>query len=71
VTRRRYSITVAGRVSDSVAAAFEPLDVVRVDGHTTIAGEALDQAALHGVLRKVELYALDLLTIETAPPGDG
>lgn len=62
---RRYEITVAGRVSDAVAADFAPLDVTRDNGNTVIAGEALDQAALHGVLRRIESYALVLLTVQS------
>jgi hypothetical protein len=58
-----YQITVRGRLSDSVASAFEGLTASPSAAGTVICGELPDQAALFGVLDRIESLGLELLAV--------
>ena len=58
-----YQITVRGRLSDSVASAFEGLSASPSAAGTVICGELPDQAALFGVLDRIESLGLELLAV--------
>ena len=58
-----YQITVRGRLSDSVALAFEGLTATPSAAGTVICGELPDQAALFGVLDRIESLGLELLAV--------
>ncbi len=60
-----YVLRVAGAVDAHWAAWFAGLTMtVAADGTTTLAGRLADQAALHGVLRKIRDLNLILLSVE-------
>ena len=53
-----YDIAVRGHLSPSVAAAFDDFELI-VDGDTTtLRGEIVDRAALHGVINRIEQFGL-------------
>jgi len=58
-----YQITVRGRLSDAVASAFEGLTATPSAAGTVICGELADQAALFGVLDRIESLGLELLAV--------
>jgi hypothetical protein len=58
-----YQITVRGRLSASVASAFEGLTASPSAAGTVICGELPDQAALFGVLDRIESLGLELLAV--------
>jgi len=58
-----YQITVRGRLSDGVASAFEGLTATPSAAGTVIYGELPDQAALFGVLDRIESLGLELLAV--------
>lgn len=59
-----YEIRVAGHLSDQWADWFEGLTIQRqADGHTRLICQVIDQAALHGLLRKVRDLGLVLLSV--------
>ena len=58
-----YQITVRGRLSDSLASAFEGLTAMPSAAGTVICGELPDQAALFGVLDRIESLGLELLAV--------
>jgi len=58
-----YQITVRGRLSDSVASAFEGLTASPSAAGTVICGELPGQAALFGVLDRIESLGLELLAV--------
>ena len=59
-----YVIRLQGHLDDSWADWFEGLTFTRAeDGTTTLIGEIADQAALHGVLKKIRDLGLPLLSI--------
>ncbi len=56
-------ITVRGRLSDRLAAAFDGLTPVRRRGATELVGEVVDQAQLHGLLARVRDLGLELRSV--------
>ncbi|MDT3438786.1 MULTISPECIES: hypothetical protein [unclassified Pseudofrankia] len=68
----RYEIRVDGHLSPRWAAWFGDLTLTAMsDGTTVLRGPAVDQAALHGLLRKVRDAGLPLLCVTQvglAPP---
>ena len=74
----RYEIRVHGRLEDRWAAWFDGMTLTpESDGTTTIHGPVVDQAALHGLLRKLRDVGLPLISVSrldssahtsTAPP---
>lgn len=53
-------ITVRGRLSKRLAAAFDGLTLVVRTGATELVGELADQAQLHGVLARIRDLGLEL-----------
>jgi hypothetical protein len=59
-----YEIRLKGHLDDKWADWFEGLTITREDnGETLLRGPVVDQAALHGVLRKVRDLGLPLLSV--------
>jgi hypothetical protein len=60
----RYEIRLKGHLDDRWADWFDGLTIRREDnGETLLAGPVVDQAALHGLLRKVRDLGLPLLSV--------
>ena len=60
----RYEIRVKGHLEPRWAAWFEGLRLTRErDGTTLLSGPVVDQAALHGLLRKVRDLGLPLVSV--------
>ena len=59
----RYEITVRGRLSPALAAAFDGLSAAPAGADTVIRGDIADQAALYGVLGRIESLGLELLDV--------
>jgi hypothetical protein len=59
-----YAIKLQGHLSESWAEWFEGLAFTHeADGSTTLSGEVADQAALHGLLKKIRDLGLPLLAV--------
>jgi len=59
-----YEIRVNGHLDDRRAGSFEGLTITRQDnGDTVLAGPVVDQAALHGLLRKVRDLGMPLISV--------
>lgn len=66
---RRYEIRLGGHLGPGWAAWFDGLTLVNEDGGTTaIRGEVVDEAALHGLLRKVRDTGLRLVSVTWIQP---
>ena len=61
-TTHYYEITVRGRLSDTLAAAFDGLTATTTAASTVLRG-SIDQAALPGVLDRIDGLGLELLDI--------
>ena len=65
----RYEIRIKGHLDARWAAWFEGLTITREDnGETRLRGLVVDQAALHGLLRKVRDLGLPLLSVIRLQP---
>jgi hypothetical protein len=62
-----YEITVRGRMSTALAAGFGGLRATPSGPNTVLHGELLDQAALYGVLERVESLGLELIDVHRRP----
>jgi hypothetical protein len=65
-----YQITVKGHLDNRWADWFEGLTITLEDnGETLLTGPVVDQAALHGLLRKVRDLGMPLLSVTRVRPG--
>jgi len=65
----RYEIRLKGHLDDRWAAWFGGLTITREDnGETRLTGPVVDQAALHGWLRKVRDLGLPLIAVIQVDP---
>ena len=64
-----YEIRIKGHLADRWAEWFEGLTLTREDnGETLLSGPVVDQAALHGLLKKVRDLGLPLLSVMQVEP---
>jgi hypothetical protein len=67
----RYEIRIKGHLDARWADRFEGLIFTHEsDGTTTLSGPVVDQAALHGLLRRVRDLGIPLLSVIRLTPGD-
>ena len=60
----RYEIRLKGHLDDRWADWFEGLTITReANGETLLAGPVADQAALHGLLKKVRDLGVTLISV--------
>lgn len=66
-----YQIRLKGHLGRSWAPWFGDLTLtLEADGETLLSGPVVDQAALHGLLRKVRDLGLPLLSVTRLDPSD-
>jgi hypothetical protein len=58
-----YQVRVRGRLSETMLVAFPDLRPQLLASETVLAGELPDQAALFGVLYRIEALGLELLEV--------
>jgi len=63
-----YQITVRGRLGPALVDAFEGMTVSVSATNTLLRGQIVDQAALHGVLQRIESLGLELLDVRRVDP---
>jgi hypothetical protein len=65
-----YEIRIKGHLDDRWAAWFEGLTITLEDnGDTLLTGRVVDQAALHGLLKKVRDLGLPLVSVSPVEHG--
>lgn len=65
-----YQIRIQGHLSRQWTAWFEGLTITLEDnGDTLLSGPVADQAALHGLLKKVRDLGVPLLSVNRVEPG--
>ena len=63
MSRDRYEIHVVGRLGEATLDAFRELGAEFRPAQTVLAGELPDQAALYGVLGRIQSLGLELLEV--------
>ncbi len=64
-----YEIRIKGRLDNRWAAWFDGLAITHEDnGETRLIGPVVDQAALHGLLKRVRDIGIPLLSVNRVPP---
>lgn len=58
-----YEIHVKGRVSDEVLSSFEGMAASAHPAETVLRGAVRDQAALHGLLDRIQSLGLELIEV--------
>jgi hypothetical protein len=64
---RHYEITVRGRLSAALIGAFDGLTATHAAASTVIRGDIPDQAALFGVLERIDALGLELIAVRSVP----
>jgi hypothetical protein len=65
-----YQIKIEGHLGNQWTDWFEGLSItLEGDGDTVITGPVIDQAALHGLLKKVRDLGMPLLSVNRLEPG--
>jgi hypothetical protein len=65
-----YQIRIKGHLGKQWTDWFEGLTIkLEDDGDTLLTGPVIDQAALHGLLKKVRDLGLPLLSVHRVEPG--
>ena len=64
-----YEIRVRGRITKSSQAAFDDLAVTVSPVETVLRGAAIDQAALYGILERIQALGLELVEVRRLPPA--
>ena len=65
----RYEIRITGHLDKRWADRFEGLTITLEDnGDTLLTGQVVDQAALHGLLRKVRDLGMPLVAVNRIDP---
>lgn len=59
----QYQFRVRGRLSTTLLAAFPELRAEELGSESLLAGQLPDQAALFGVLNRIEALGLELLEV--------
>jgi hypothetical protein len=67
VSSSDYEIHIKGRVSEQVLAAFEGMDTSIQSVETVLRGPLIDQAALYGLLDRIQALGLELVEVRRLP----
>jgi hypothetical protein len=62
-----YEIRVKGRITGALLEHFEDMDAHLQPGGTVLRGTVQDQAALHGLLDRIESVGLELIEVRKVP----
>ena len=66
-----YEIRLRGHLDDRWAEWFGGLNIILEEGgNTLVTGPVLDQAALHGLLRRVRDLGMPLISVNCVGPGE-
>lgn len=65
-----YQIRIKGHLGSQWSEWFEGLTIMREEnGETLLTGPVVDQAALHGLLKKIRDLGMPLVSVNRVEPG--
>ncbi|WP_433467087.1 hypothetical protein [Spirillospora sp. CA-128828] len=64
-----YEIRISGRVGESFRLAFEELSITVRPAETVMRGRDMDQAALYGILDRIQALGFELIEVRQIPPA--
>jgi hypothetical protein len=59
-----YRIVVGSELSDKYAVAFEGMEMETREGDTILTGRIIDQPQLYGILERINMLGLKLLSVQ-------
>jgi hypothetical protein len=66
-----YQIRIEGHLGENWADVFDGLSIMLTDdGDTLLTGPIVDQAALHGLLRRIRDSSMTLISVRRVQSGD-
>lgn len=66
-----YQIKLQGHLNQHWQGWFDDLEIIlTTDGYTILSGCIIDQAALHGVLKKIRNLGLTLISVNPQTTGE-
>jgi hypothetical protein len=69
-TAQNYEIRLKGHLDERWTEWFEGLSITLEENDTLLTGPVVDQAALHGLLRKVRDLGLLLISVNRVPVNE-
>ncbi len=63
VSTAAYEIRIKGRVSEQLLSVFEGMEASEQTVETVLRGPISDQAALHGLLDRIQALGLELIEV--------
>jgi cell division FtsZ-interacting protein ZapD len=66
---QQYEIRIRGRVRPQLLEDFDGLEQSVEKVETVLHGPVVDQAALHGLLQRIEALGLELVEVRRLPSG--
>jgi hypothetical protein len=63
VSSTGYEIHIKGRVSEQLLSVFEGMEASEQSVETVLRGPVSDQAALHGLLDRIQALGLELIEV--------
>jgi hypothetical protein len=69
VTQAEYEIHIRGTLSNKLLSSFEGMTATIQPAETILRGPVLDQAALHGLLDRIQGLGLELVEVRRAATG--
>jgi hypothetical protein len=70
-TTAAYEIRIRGGISEQLLAAFEGMEATVCADQTVLHGPPLDQAALHGLLDRIQALGLELIEVRRVRSAAG
>jgi hypothetical protein len=67
VSSTGYEIHIRGRVSEQLLTVFEGMEATVQSVETVLRGPVRDQAALHGLLDRIQALGLELVEVRRLP----
>jgi len=69
--RTAYRIVVGAELSERFAVASEEMEVRNAGGQAILTGEVVDQSHLHGILDRINVLVLELVSSSPSPKNPG